>query len=71
MCGANPHQNNKKGVKILARVSSLKIGDEVEFCGKSCKVIDILKGSSIIAVQCGGEKGFISYIYAKDCKKII
>lgn len=55
----------------MARVSSLKVGDFVDFCGMTCKVIEILKGSSVIAIKCDGEKSYVSYIYAKDCKKIV
>ena len=55
----------------MAHASSLHVGDAVDFCGKTCKVIEILKNSNVIAVQCGGDKGFVSYIYVKDCKKII
>lgn len=54
----------------MARAESLSVGDTVDFCGKSCTVIEVTEGSQVIAVQCGGERGFISYIYAKDCKKL-
>lgn len=54
----------------MARTDTLSIGDIVDFCGKRCRVVEILTGTSVIAVQCDGPKGFVSYIYARDCKKV-
>lgn len=55
----------------MARAASLKVGDSVDFCGKTCKVIKVSNDSEVIAVQYGEAKGFISYIYARDCKKVV
>ncbi len=54
----------------MARADMLSIGDIVDFCGKRCRVVEILTGTSVIVVQCDGPKGFVSYICARDCKKV-
>lgn len=54
----------------MARASSLKTGDTVLFYGKICKVTEVQKGTEVITIEHKGDKGFVSYIYAWDCRKI-
>jgi len=54
----------------MARADMLHPGDVVEYCGKSCVVIQTHKDSSVITVQFGDPKPNVAYIYAKNCKKI-
>ena len=52
----------------MTRASQLKIGDRVEFAGETCEVFEVSKRSEVIGVKAYGK--FISYIYARECKRL-